>query len=190
VPSESEDAELVARVGDGDTAALRELYERFGSILFGMALRIAGDRQAAEECTQDVFVSVWQRARDYEPERAAVSTWLITIARNRAVDYVRRRAARPADPYAEVEPTDDPSADVADTVAAAETSRRMAAALAELPHAQREVLILAYFQGLSHSEIADSLGLPLGTVKGRTRLALDRLRALAPTHAFDTERSA
>jgi RNA polymerase sigma-70 factor (ECF subfamily) len=188
VPDERDDAELVARVADGDTGALQELYERLGSIVFGMALRVLGDRQAAEECTQDTFVAVWRGAGRFDPERAAVSTWLVSIARNRAVDLVRRRAARPADPYAEVEQRDE-SPDVADAVVATEMSSRVAAALAELPNAQREVVVLAYFQGLSHSEIAERLGVPLGTVKGRARLALDRLRVLAPTYALDTEHS-
>jgi RNA polymerase sigma-70 factor (ECF subfamily) len=188
VPDGHDEAGLVERVAAGDTDALRELYGRFGSILFGMALRVVGDRQAAEECTQDTFVAVWRGARTYDPARASVSTWLVSIARNRAVDLVRRRAARPADPYAEVERADE-SPDTAETVAAAETSSRVAAALGELPDAQREVIVLAYFHGLSHSEIAERLGLPLGTVKGRARLALDRLRGLAVTYALETERS-
>jgi RNA polymerase sigma-70 factor (ECF subfamily) len=188
VADDRDDVELVERVAAGDTEALRELYERFGSLLFGMALRVVGDRQAAEECTQDVFVSVWRGAGRFDPERGSVSTWLIAIARNRAVDLVRRRAARPADPHAEIERRDE-SPDAAELVAAAETSSNVAAALAELPAPQREVILLAYFQGLSHSEIAERLDLPLGTVKGRARLALDRLRALAPAFALGTEPS-
>ena len=189
VADEQDDAELVSLVAAGDNAALRELYDRFGSIVFGMAMRVVGDRQAAEECTQDTFVAVWRGAKEYDPRRAAVSTWMITIARNRAVDLVRRRAVRPSDPYAEIERSDE-SPDVADVVAAAETSLRVATALAELPRSQREVIVLAYFHGLSHSEIGELLGLPLGTVKGRARLALDRLRALAPVHLLDTETTA
>ena len=183
------DAELVQRVGEGDTAALRVLYERYGSILFGMAMRIVGDRQAAEECTQDALLAVWRNGATYDPDRASVSSWMIAIVRNRAVDAVRRRAARPSDPHAEIWETDE-APGAGDVVAAADTSRRVAAALAELPQEQREVLTLAYFQGLSHSEIAGQLGIPLGTVKGRVRLALDRLRALAPRYALDLERGA
>jgi len=189
VGEEQDDVALVARVAAGDNDALRELYDRFGSIVFGMAMRVVGDRQAAEECTQDTLLSVWRGAKGYDPRRAAVSTWMITIARNRAVDLVRRRAARPSDPVAEIERSDE-SPDVADVVAAADTSLRVATALAELPHPQREVIVLAYFHGLSHNEIAERLGLPLGTVKGRARLALDRLRALAPMHLLDTETTA
>jgi RNA polymerase sigma-70 factor (ECF subfamily) len=188
VAGERDDAELVRAIGAGDRDALRELYDRFGSILFGTALRVLGDRQSAEECTQDVFVAVWKRASSYDPGRAAVSTWMLTIARNRAVDLVRRRAARPADPYADVE-TSESSPDAADLVGAAETSHRVAEALAELPRLQREAVVLAYFHGLSHSEIAERLDVPLGTVKGRMRLALDRLRDLAPNYALDAERT-
>ncbi|HJU47764.1 MAG TPA: sigma-70 family RNA polymerase sigma factor [Gaiellaceae bacterium] len=184
-----DDLELVRRIGEGDTNALRTLYERYGSILFGYSLRLLGDRQAAEECTQDVLLSVWRGARGYDPERAAVSSWMIAIARNRAIDAVRRRAARPADPYAEV-PEGSEAPDTAERVAADDTAARVAEALAELPEGQRDVVLLAYFQGLSHSEIAEQLRLPLGTVKGRMRLALDRLRTLAPRYALDVERGA
>ena len=102
VPDERDDAELVRLVAADDMDALRVLYERYGSIVFGMARRVLGDRQLAEECTQDVFVALWRGAAKYEPERARVSTWLIGITRYRAIDLVRRRAARPVDPYGEI----------------------------------------------------------------------------------------
>jgi RNA polymerase sigma-70 factor (ECF subfamily) len=189
VPDDRDDLELVRRIGEGDSEALRTLYDRYGSILFGYSLRLLGDRQAAEECTQDVLVSVWRGARAYDPGRAAVSSWMVAIARNRAIDAMRRRAARPADPYAEVsQGTEAP--DTAERVVAEDTAARVAGALAELPEGQREVVLLAYFQGLSHSEIAEQLRLPLGTVKGRMRLALDRLRTLAPKYALDAEEGA
>ena len=181
-----DDAVLVRRVDGGDTEALRALYERYGGIVFGMSFRVLGDRQAAEECTQDVFVSVWRTARTYEPRRAQVSTWLLTIARNRAIDATRRRAARPLDLHEEIWSKDE-APDAADLVAASDEAIRVAAAMAELPDAQREALSLAYFEGLSHTEIAERLRLPIGTVKGRIRLALDRLRALAPKYALDAE---
>lgn len=186
MPDDRDDLELVRRIGEGETDALRTLYERYGSILFGYSLRLLGDRQAAEECTQDVLVSVWRGARAYDPGRAAVSSWMIAIARNRAIDVMRRRAARPADPYSEVRQGSE-APDTAERVVAEDTAARVAEALAELPEGQREVVLLAYFQGLSHSEIAEQLRLPLGTVKGRMRLALDRLRTLAPKYALDAE---
>lgn len=188
MPDERDDVELLPRIATDDTEALRTLYDRYGAIVFGMAYRILGDRQAAEECTQDTFVAVWRNAASYDPSKARVSSWLVAIARNRAVDAVRRRAARPVDSHEEIWQAADESADTAEIAAAADESRRIAAAMAELPPAQRDALVLAYFEGLSHSEIAERLAVPLGTVKGRIRLALDRLRELAPTYALNTER--
>ncbi len=185
----ADDAALVRRLDDGDADALRVLYERYGGIVFGMTYRLLGDRHAAEECTQDVFVSVWRTAGAYEPARARVSTWLLTIARNRAIDATRRRAARPVDPHEDVWTTEQ-APDTADLVSQADEATRVAAAMAELPDAQREALSLAYFDGLSHTEIAQRLEVPVGTVKGRIRLALDRLRAIAPEYALGTEAEA
>jgi RNA polymerase sigma-70 factor (ECF subfamily) len=189
VRDHDDDALLVGRLDAGDTDALRLLYERYGRIVFGMTYRLLGDRQAAEECTQDVFVSVWRTARTYEPARARVSTWLLAIARNRAIDATRRRAARPVDPHEDLWTTES-SPDAADLVAAADEAGRLAEAMAELPDAQREAVSLAYFDGLSHTEIAARLGIPVGTVKGRIRLALDRLRAVAPDYALGRETEA
>lgn len=189
MPEPVDDAHLVRRLHQGDTEALRALYERYGGIVFGMTYRVLGDRQAAEECTQDVFVAVWRTAGSYEPARARVSTWLLTIAHNRAIDATRRRAARPVDPYEDVRITEQ-APDTADLVSRADEAIRLGAALAELPDAQREALTLAYFDGLSHTEIAERLDLPVGTVKGRIRLALDRLRAIAPDHALGAEAEA
>jgi RNA polymerase sigma-70 factor (ECF subfamily) len=185
----ADDARLVRRLADGDADALRVLYDRFGGIVFGLTYRLLGDRQAAEECTQDVFVSVWRTAGSYEPARARVSTWLLTIARNRAIDATRRRAARPVDPHEDVWTTER-APDTADLVSHADEAARVAAALAELPDSQREAISLAYFDGLSHTEIAERLGLPVGTVKGRIRLALDRLRTVAPDYALGAEAEA
>lgn len=184
---EADDAKLVRRIARGDEDALQSLYDQYGTIIFGMAHRLLGDRQLAEECTQDVFVAVWRSADAYDERRARVTTWLFTIARNRALDLARRRAARPVDPHEEVRPTDN-APDIADLAVAADSSTRVAEAMAELPSAQREALTLAYFDELSHSEIAERLGVPIGTVKGRIRLALDRLRTLAPKYALDAER--
>jgi RNA polymerase sigma-70 factor (ECF subfamily) len=185
----TDDSVLVRRIDEGDPDALRTLYERYGGIVFGMTYRLLGDRQTAEECTQDVFVSVWRTARGFDPDRARVSTWLMSIARNRAIDATRRRAARPVDPYEEVVSVDE-SPDTAELVSSADEASRVAAAMAELPDVQREALSLAYFDGLSHTEIAERLHLPVGTVKGRIRLALDRLRAIAPKYALEAEAEA
>jgi RNA polymerase sigma-70 factor (ECF subfamily) len=182
-----EDVELVRRVADRDADALRALYDRYGSTVHGLAYRVVGDRQLAEDCTQEVFVSVWRSASRFDPTRARLSTWLFAIARNTAVDAVRRRMSRPVELLEEDQRADE-SADTADLVATADQGERVAAAMAELPGPQLEALALAYFEGLSHAEIAERLDVPLGTVKGRIRLALDRLRELAPRYALDAER--
>jgi RNA polymerase sigma-70 factor, ECF subfamily len=171
------DAALIRAVADGDREAFRSLYDRYGRMVLAIAFRIVNDRQLAEECVQDVFVELWRHARRFDPSRARVSTWLYAIARNRALDAVRSRGRRPV-PQAEVEPAGS-SADTVELVAAADEAVHVAEVMATLNPTQLEVVQLAYFDGLSHGEIATKLGLPLGTVKSRLRLALDRLRPLA-----------
>ena len=188
VPDPTEDVELVRRVSGRDQDALRALYDRYGAMVHGMAYRILGDRQLAEDCAQEVFVSLWRGAGRFDPARARLTTWLFTITRNTAIDMVRRRSSRRAEPLPDDWQAADESPGTAELVAAAESSERVASALGELPQPQLEALSLAYFEGLSHAEIAERLGLPLGTVKGRIRLALDRLRDLAPRYALDVER--
>ena len=189
VPDERDDAELVRLVAADDMDALRVLYERYGSIVFGMARRVLGDRQLAEECTQDVFVALWRGAAKYEPG-ARPGEYLADRDHEVSGDRPRtpsRGAARR--PLRARSGSGDESPDSADLAATADQAQRVAAAVAELPLPQREALMLAYFEGLSHSEIADRLEVPLGTVKGRIRLALDRLRELAPEFALNAERS-
>lgn len=179
------DGAAVRRVAAGDADALRELYDRYGRVVYSFAYRIVGDAGLAEECVQDVFVTLWRRADRYDPERAKLTTWLFVVARNRAIELVRARARR-ATPEEEIDvPGSAP--DAADVVSAADTAQRLAEAMAELPEPQLEVLRLAFFDGLSHAEIAELIGIPLGTVKGRVRLALDRLRALADEHDLQVE---
>jgi RNA polymerase sigma-70 factor (ECF subfamily) len=170
-----EDAMLVERVARGDEHAFRALYERFAAIVHAIARRVLRDPQAAEECTQDVFVQVWRQAARFDPARGTLGAWIVTIARSRAFEHGRRLARRdiPSDAVAPGAVTGDHAGDVA----AADDALVLARAMAELPAAQLEALQLAYFEGLSHAEIAERLGVPLGTVKGRIRLALDRLRA-------------
>ena len=186
MPADRDDALLLRHVAAGDTGALRALYSRYGAVIFGLALRTLGDRQLAEDCVQEVFVTAWRSAGRYDPRRASVSTWLFAIARNKTVDALRRRSRRPAEPLPERWP-DDKAPDAAELVAAGDQGRRVASALAELPPHQLEAISLAYFEGLTQAEIAARLGVPLGTVKGRLRLALELLRTLAPTYAFETE---
>ena len=180
------DAVALARVASGDDAALRELVERYGALVHGTALRALGDRGLAEECAQDVFERVWREAGRYDPERARVGTWIMAVARNRIIDLARRRARSGAVPQADVEP-DGESPDPASLAARSEAQLAVVEAMAELPEPQLQVLRLAYFDGLSHGEIAERLDLPLGTVKGRLRLALDRLRASTAMVAIGAE---
>jgi RNA polymerase sigma-70 factor, ECF subfamily len=162
--------------------ALSELYDRYGRLVFGLALHIVGDAASAEEITQDVFLRAWERARQYRSDQAKVSTWLTSITRHRAIDHLRWQGVRPEGQsvaWDEVLPQDEPSAEGPEQSMEIEIQRRrVRAAVAQLPEEQRQVLALAYFQGRSQSEIAQALGLPLGTVKTRVRLAMAKLRGL------------
>lgn len=180
------DAAAVARIAGGDAAALRDLYDRYGAVVHSFAYRLTRDATLAEETVQDVFVTLWRRAADFDPTRAKLTTWLFVVARNRAIELGRQKARRP-----ELRDDLDPGGeapDPADLVAVADEAQRLAEAVAELPEEQLEVLRLAYFDGLSHSEIAEVIGLPLGTVKGRMRLAVQRLRGLAELYDLQYER--
>jgi RNA polymerase sigma-70 factor, ECF subfamily len=171
----ADDAAAVVAVAGGDVRALEVLYRRYGRLTYSIAYRVTQDRSAAEECTQDTFVALWKHAAEFDPARGRLSTWLFTISRNAAIRTMRRR--RPVVELADAElvSTDSGPDELA---AAAEAAERVAEAIAELPAAQLEVVQLAYFDGLTQSEIADRMQLPLGTVKGRMRLALDRLRTI------------
>ncbi len=179
------DAAAVARVAGGEDAALRELYDRYGRLVYSFAYRLTSDPTLSEECVQDVFVALWRRAADFDPTRAKLTTWLFVVARNRAIELGRQKARRP-ELRDDLEPVGS-APDPADLVAVADESQRVAEAMAELPEDQLAVLRLAYFDGLSHSEIAEVIGIPLGTVKGRVRLALERLRSLSVSYNLQTE---
>jgi RNA polymerase sigma-70 factor (ECF subfamily) len=171
-------AELIRRVAGGDQQALADLYDATNRTLYGLLLRVLGDAGAAEEVLLDVFTQAWRQAGDYRAERGSPMAWLTTIARSRAIDRLRRgRQERgltePLDALAQVAAA---GASVEEDVTARERGAVVRAALAALPPEQREVIELAYYGGLSHSEIAAARGLPLGTVKTRTRLGLMRLR--------------
>lgn len=172
------DVTLLSAVARGDRDAYATLYYRYSCVLLGLLHRILRSRTEAEDVLQEVFLQVWRRARDFDTARGGVFVWLTTLTRSRALDRLdviasrQRATTRAANAVAESAP------DAAELASAAEESRRLLHALAELPGAQRDVLLLAYFEGLSQTEIAARLDQPLGTVKSQARLGLVKLRAL------------
>ena len=176
--SAARDADLVERIARGDSEALRELHDRFAGLLIGLARRIVGRQEEAEDVVQDVFVQVWQQADRYQRSRSSVSTWLVLITRSRAIDRIRtRRVVDRTAQAAHQEGSDDhASAEAPAAVIHRERSSRIRVEMAQLPDEQRQVLELAYFGGLTQNEIADRTGIPLGTVKTRTLLAMRKLR--------------
>jgi RNA polymerase sigma-70 factor (ECF subfamily) len=177
-----DDETLISLIVRAHAEALSELYDRYGRLVFSLALNSIGDSATAEEITQDVFLSVWQRAGQYRADRGKVSTWLTGIARYRSIDQLRRRGARPEQhsvAWAEISPGAEPSAESPEQVMTLSMERqRVRTAIAQLPEDQRHVLALAYFQGFTQSQIAEALALPLGTVKTRVRLAMLKLRQI------------
>lgn len=157
-----------------DRAAFGTLFGHFAPRLKSYLMKSGASAPKAEDCVQDVMATVWHKAAQFDPERAAVSTWVYTIARNRMIDILRRERRPEPEAMAWEE---DSEPDQADVYAAAEESRILSAALAELPEKQRNLIQRAFYGDLTHSEIAQETGLPLGTIKSRIRLALDRLRA-------------
>ena len=172
-----EDAALLARVADGDEAALEAVYQRYGGACYRLARRIIGDAQLAEDVVQQVFLALWQR-NGYDPARGAISTWLLTVTHHKSVDMLRRDKGRRQHLHGdqellEIEATGPGPADAAWARLRGERTRD---ALRTLPVEQREVLLLAYYGGYTQSEISDITGIPLGTVKSRTFQAMRRLR--------------
>ena len=165
------DGELIARVGNGDSGAFEILYHRYARPVFALALRRLGDRGRAEDAVQETFASVWRSAGSYREDRSPGAPWLFAVARNAIVDRHRRIGAPPAEPVDS--PSDDPGP--ADQAESSWTSWRVHRALSDLPDHERQLIELAYWGGMSQSEIADYLQIPLGTVKTRTRSALGRL---------------
>lgn len=167
-------AGLIRRVArDGDQAAFAALFSHFAPRVKGFLIRSGAGEALAEDCMQEVMATVWHKAHLFDPARAGAATWIFTIARNRRIDALRKdRRPEPEDlPWGpEAEP------DQAEALALQQDSERLGRALAQLPEKQRVLIERAYFGDLSHSEIAAETGLPLGTIKSRIRLALDRLR--------------
>lgn len=181
------DAEAMSRLADGDRDAVGILYDRYGSVVYGLARRMVRDPELAAEVVQDVFVTVWQKAGQYDPARARVVTWLMTLAHNKAIDRVRREATQRRD----VEPTplderlQAPESEGTEHVAIGNAvGGRVRLALSQLPLKQREVIERAYFGGWTQSELAESMDLPLGTVKTRMFHGLRRLKELLEAEGF------
>ena len=172
------DEALVALVARGDEAALAELYDRAGGVAYGIAFRVLRDERLAEDAVQEGFLAVWRSAAAYRAERAAARTWIVTLVHRRAVDLVRREERRRADPLDLVprqEPA-DPAGSAEDEAWLGFERERVQKALQLLPDAQREAIELSYYGGYSQSELAERLGLPLGTIKSRMFAGLARLR--------------
>jgi RNA polymerase sigma-70 factor (ECF subfamily) len=174
------DEELMPLIGDKDPEAFAVFYDRHGGVAFSLAYRIVGDRSAAEDVTQEAFISVWRSGARYDAARGSVRSWMLGIVRNRAIDFLRSRTGRAPklDFDDETVLEQRPAAERTEEEALRrETSSELRGAMGELPLEQSKVIELAYFGGFSHSEIAGMLDLPLGTVKGRMRLGLEKIRS-------------
>ena len=172
------DEALVALVARGDEDALAELYDRVGRIAYGLAFRVLRSEQLAEDAVQEGFLAVWRSADSFRAERAKASTWILTLVHRRAVDLVRREERRRTEPLDE-EFTGSAGEERTEEAAWLRFEReRVQAALKQLPDTQREAIELAYYGGFSQSELADRLGVPLGTIKSRMFAGLARLREL------------
>jgi RNA polymerase sigma-70 factor (ECF subfamily) len=172
----SDDAELVERVAAGDRQAFLHLYDRYVPRVLGLAQRMLGERMAAEEVTQDAFVKLWTRAVTFNPARGTLLSWLLTVTRRTALDRLRLEGRRPQ----VVEPPDEEQGwdELPDGASGGDEARwrSLRFAVADLPREQRLVIELAFYHGLSHSQIAEHARIPLGTVKTRLRLGMEKLR--------------
>jgi RNA polymerase sigma-70 factor, ECF subfamily len=183
--SNADDVALIRRMADADETALGALYDRWFRSLYSLVFHLLKDADEAEDVVEETFWQAWRKASSYEPSRGAVSTWLLTIGRRKALDRIRAKKRHKEDPigndgaFADLPSTDpNPSEDLEGS----ELREHVRLALNELPEEQRQVLQLGYFRGMSQSEIADFTGQPLGTVKTRMRLAMQKLREPLSMH--------
>jgi RNA polymerase sigma-70 factor (ECF subfamily) len=179
-PERLADEDLMTLVDRKDAAAFETFYDRHGGAAYSLAYRIVGDTKAAEDVTQEAFLSIWRSKAGYDRARGSVRGWVLGIVRNRAIDMLRRDSG----PVPQLDHDDEaalearPAPELTDVEAIRrETARQVRGVLAGLPREQSQVIELAYFGGFSHAEIASIVGAPLGTVKGRMRLGLERIRA-------------
>ncbi len=188
-PNELSDEALLLAIADGAVWAMESLYQRYSRILYSLAYRMVADHQVAEDLLQDAFLAVWRRATSYSPQTGAVRNWLISILHHRTIDYlrrVRRRSTIQEAPLEEME-LDGSIAfpDVWDEAWQSVKSSQVRAALIKIPTEQRLVIELAYFQGWTHTEIAEGTQIPLGTVKARMRLGLIHLKQVLAQMGMD-----
>jgi RNA polymerase sigma-70 factor, ECF subfamily len=171
------DEDLLYFVGQGDSEAFTILYDRYGRAAFSLAYRVMGERQAAEDLVQDAFLKLWRSATSYRPERGSVRTWLLSIVRNRGIDQLRAHASRRRmqDRIEASAPRSQPSEAFAETWRNSQRDR-VRDALNTLPPEQLKVLELAYFSGYTHAQVSELLDVKLGTIKGRMRLGLKKMR--------------
>lgn len=178
---ELEDPTIITLIARADEQALGELYERYSRLVYSMALNTLGDPSLAEEVTQDVYLRVWRKAGTYRAGQGKVLTWLSSITRYRCIDVYRRQSVRPESN--QISWGDNPGLDLPDglnvetEVELSQRSETIRTAMQSLPEQQRQALAMAFFLGYSHTEIADALGQPLGTVKTRIRSAMQKLRS-------------
>ena len=179
-PNELTDEALLNAIAGGAVWAMESLYERYSRILYSLAYRMVADHQVAEDLLQDAFLSVWRRATSYSPQMGAARSWLISILHHRTIDYLRRARRRSTIQEVLLEDTEldesTASPDVWDEAWRSVKSSHVRAALMKIPTEQRLVIELAYFQGWTHTEIAEGTQIPLGTVKARMRLGLSHLK--------------
>lgn len=177
-----DDNSLIALINQEQQDALSVLYDRYSRLVFSMAYRTVGDTGLAEEITQEVFLRVWEKAHTYRPEQAKVITWIASITRYRAIDILRQQKIRPEGNQADWDDglvqENSGAADVEQIVELRQRQSRVRAALTDLPDEQRHALALAFFYGYSHSQIAEQLQEPLGTIKTRIRSGMQKLRQL------------
>jgi len=178
------DEALIAGIAQQEADCLEQLYDRYRLLAFSLAFRVVQDRGRAEDVVQDAFISVWRKGGSYRTGRGSVRTWLTSIVRNRAIDLVRGGKDRNHDDEELLLGLHDDSPSVSDEVTARLDRDQVRAAMAALPSDQLQALSLAYFDGLSHSEIAERTALPLGTVKSRIRLGLHRMRGVLEQAGF------
>ncbi len=180
-PAQENDVELLKAIAAQDEAAeasLAQLYDRYRVILFGLLMRILNNREEAEDVLQELFMQVWRRAADFDENRGKPFTWLVTMGRSRGIDRLRMLAARERTAVAAARDEAEAISDAATDAFRSEQRGLVTNALAQLPDEQKRPLMLAYFEGLSQSEIAAHLGAPLGTVKTRMRTGMIKLREL------------